>query len=220
MKPGVIPFPGGFHGYRVKLMLVMMLLVAGITGAGLYFAERNLAESVAGSLQREFQGELAALHGIQELRHATFAELCRTLVRKPRIHAALEDNALDLLYPIAKDELRDVMTPGNSTAPKTALEAVFYRFLDLNGTVIPPKSEFEAGPLRSVDERQLSLQRLPREHQIGYLVSQATDGGETLAEIIAMLRYGRPWVPTRQARPRCRRPCFPAWPTLPTYGEL
>jgi hypothetical protein len=31
---------------------------------------------------------------------------------KPRIHAALEDNALDLLYPSAKDELRDLMDGG------------------------------------------------------------------------------------------------------------
>ena len=52
------------------------------------------------------------LHNVHEIRQAALAERCRALVRKPRIHAALEDNALDLLYPSAKDELRDITVDG------------------------------------------------------------------------------------------------------------
>ena len=54
--------------------------------------EPQLARHVVGALVR---------HG-----HAALAELCRSLVRKPRIHAALEDNALDLLYPAAPSSRR------------------------------------------------------------------------------------------------------------------
>ena len=174
-------------GYRLKLMVVMMLMVVAVSGAGLYLAERGVAESVTSGLQREFQTELRALHGIQEIRQATFAEVCRALVRKPRIHAALEDNALDLLYAIAKDEMRDVMSPSPSGGMNSAggLEAVFYRFLDLNGTVISPRNAPDPGPLTPEEEQQLSLKGLPRGHQIGYLLRHSSTGAEEVAEVIA-----------------------------------
>ena len=168
-------------------MVVMMLMVVTVSGAGLYLAERGMAESVTSGLQREFQTELRALHGIQETRQATFAEICRALVRKPRIHAALEDNALDLLYAIAKDEMRDVMTPpsNGATGAGVGLEAVFYRFLDLNGAVISPRNAPDPGPLSPEEERQLSLNGLPHGHQIGYLLRRTETGAEEVAEVIA-----------------------------------
>ena len=138
------PIPGTLGRFRVRLMLAMMLLVSAITALGLYFAQRNLAAGAETALQREFQSELAAAHGIQELRHTELAELCRALVRKPRIHAALEDNALDLLYPIAQDELRDLMNPGDQPSPQAGPRAIFYRFLDERGAVIPPPKGLDA----------------------------------------------------------------------------
>ena len=87
----------------------MMLVVAGLTAAGLFVAQRNATGALQQDLQRDFQSDLAALHNVEESRYAALAERCRALVAKPRIHAALEDNALDLLYPSAKDELRDIM---------------------------------------------------------------------------------------------------------------
>lgn len=180
------PGPAGFGTFRVKLMLAMMLLVSTLTALGLFFAQRNQAASVESGLQREFQSELAALHGIQELRHAVLAELCRVLVRKPRIHAALEDDALDLLYWIAQDELRDVMNPADLQPRKQALQGLFYRFLDQKGTVIPPPIGPDVGPLRSEEEVQLTLPSLPREHQIGYLLQKAGNAVEAVAEVVAM----------------------------------
>ena len=95
--------------FRIKLLLAMMLLVSTVTLLGVYFAQRQLAVTTEQSLRRQFQSEIAALHSAQEIRHAALAELCHDLAQKPRIHAALEDNALDLLYPSAKDELGDMM---------------------------------------------------------------------------------------------------------------
>jgi signal transduction histidine kinase len=164
----------------------MMLLVSAITGVGLYFAERNLESTVKNDLQSEFQSRLEALHGVQELRHAALAELCRALVRKPRIHAALEDNALDLLYPTAKDELRDVMNPGDRQSPQPALNGVFYRFLNQEGVVIPPLVGPDMGELRTEEEAQLVLHALPREPQLGYLVRKTSEAREEITEVIAM----------------------------------
>ena len=94
----------------------MMLVVLALTTGGLYFAQRKVAAAAERDLQDNFQAELSSLHNVQELRRAALAERCRVLASKPRIHAALEDNALDLLYPSAKDELRDLMQGGRASS--------------------------------------------------------------------------------------------------------
>src|SRR6266478_9110725 len=95
--------------FRTKLMAAIMLVVSAITAFGLYLAQRNVTAAAKRDLQQNFQAELSSLDKVQELRNATLAERCRALALRPRIHAALEDNALDLLYPSAEDELRDLM---------------------------------------------------------------------------------------------------------------
>ena len=155
--------------FRAKLFVAMMLVVSGLTAAGLYLAERNAAAVAAQDLQRDFQAELASLHSVEELRYAALAERCRVLVEKPRLHAALEDNALDLLYPSAKDELRDVMEDRASTADEQApaLHARFYRFLDRTGAVLPPPNQNDVGLLRPEEQSQLALKGLPEKSQRG-----------------------------------------------------
>src|SRR6266404_7935347 len=105
--------------FRTKLLAAMMLVVSALTTLGLYLSQRNVATTAERDLQQNFQAELSWLHKVQELRHAALAERCGELVLKPRIHAALEDNALDLLYPSAKDELRDLME-GEEPPPRQA----------------------------------------------------------------------------------------------------
>ena len=166
----------------------MMVVVSAITALGLYVAQRNLAADVARNLQREFQAELASLHNVQEVRHSALAERSGALVRKPRIHAALEDNALDLLYPSAKDELRDVMEERGRgpESPAQALHAEFYRFLDLKGAVISPASATDVGELRPEEESQLTLKTVPRGPQLGYLVRKSGPSSGSVAEVIAV----------------------------------
>jgi len=95
--------------FRRKLSVTIVLVVSAITALALYLAQRNVAATAERDLRANFQAELAGLHKIEQLRHAALTERCHALAEKPRIHAALEDNALDLLYPSAKDELRDLM---------------------------------------------------------------------------------------------------------------
>src|ERR1700737_1204544 len=127
------------RGFRTKLSAAMMLVVSAMTALGLYLAQRNVTANANRALEQDFQTELSSLDKLQELRHAALAERCRALAAKPRIHAALEDNALDLLYPSAKDELRDLMEGQGSPAEQARpLHAKFYRFLDTNGSILPP----------------------------------------------------------------------------------
>ncbi len=161
-----------------------MLLMGLLTALSLYVAQRDTAKSFAENFQREFQSAVAGRQALAEARRAMLAEHCRTLVRKPRIHAALEDNALDLLYPSARDELRDLMAR-DAEGPPHGLPAEFYRFLDAGGAVIPAGNAEYAGKLTEQEETQLALPRAPEGEQIGYL-ERSAGASATIDETIAM----------------------------------
>src|SRR5436305_2888645 len=152
----------GIARFRTRLFTAMMLVVATLTALGFYLAQRKVTADAERNLQAIFQSELSSLHKLEELRHAALADRCNALAAKPRIHAALEDNALDLLYPSAKDELRDLME-GEEPPPDRAahsLHAKFYRFLDGAGTVLVPSDPKAVGELSSGVESQLALKKL------------------------------------------------------------
>ncbi len=183
------PMPPGFARFRARLLVAMMLVVTAVTGAGLWFAQRSAAQDAAREFQREFQDELASLHAVHEERDALLAERGRSLARRPRLVAALEDNALDLLYPSAADELADVMERRPGSAQESAaygLNARFYRFLDGKGAVIPPVEAKNVGELGPADEARLALRAVPDEPQTGYLWRRLRSGAETVDEVIAM----------------------------------
>ena len=175
-------------GFRTRLLVAIMLVVSTVTLLALYFTQRRLAANVEEDLQREFQGELVAFDRAQEVRRVALVERCRALVRKARIRAALEDNALDLLYDAAADELIDILVlPGDlrPDAPAQVLRTEFYRFLDINGAVIPPAKPRAVGLLTHEEEQRLALPKVPSQAQIGYL-RRRTGDKTAVAEIIAM----------------------------------
>src|SRR5437762_3286625 len=174
--------------FRTRLFTAMMIIVATLTALGLYLAQRKVTVDAERNLQDNFQAELSSLHKIEELRHAALAERCNALAAKPRIHAALEDNALDLLYPSAKDELRDLME-GEEPPPDRAahsLHAKFYRFLDGAGAVLAPSDPKDVGELSATVETQLALKKLPEKQQIGYIQENADAAGGIVDEVIAV----------------------------------
>ena len=189
MNRAIAPKNSGLLSFRGKLLAAMMLLVSAITALGLYLAQQQLAVNAERELEREFLGEVASLHRVQEMHRGALAERCLVLAKKPRIRAAFEDGALDLLYANAKDELRDMMNPtdGSSDEPGgTSLQANFYRFLDGRGAVIKPPHERDVGELTPEEESQLTLEAVPDEQQIGYLSRRAGQSDGTVDEIIAM----------------------------------
>ena len=95
--------------FRTRLFTAIMVIVATLTALGFYLAQRRVTADAERNLQQTFQTELSSMHKVEELRYAALADRCNALVAKPRIHAAIEDDAIDLLYPSAKDELRDLM---------------------------------------------------------------------------------------------------------------
>jgi len=171
------------ESFRTRLFTAIMVIVASLAALGFYLAQRRVTADAERNVQQSFQNELASLHQVEELRHAALADRSIALVAKPRIHAAIEDNAIDLLYPSAKDELRDLMEGEEPPPEQTArsLHARFYRFLDDNGAVIKPPNPFDVGDLDPATEAQLSLTKLPDKQQIGYI--RSADG---VHEVIAV----------------------------------
>src|SRR5213593_4376486 len=152
----------GIARFRTRLFTAMMIVVATLTALGFYLAQRKVTADAERNLQQIFQNELSSLHKLEELRHAALADRCNALAAKSRIHAAIEDNAIDLLYPSAKDELRDLME-GEEPPPEQAaqsLHARFYRFLDSKGAVIKPLNPYNVGELDAKTEAQLALDKL------------------------------------------------------------
>src|SRR5215472_18166824 len=188
----------GIGSFRIRLFSAIMVIVATLTALGFYLAQRRVTADAERNLQQTFQTELSSMHKVEELRYVALVDRCIALVGKPRIHAAIEDDAIDLLYPSAKDELRDLME-GKEPPPEQAarsLHARFYRFLDDSGAVIKPPNPSDVGELDPATEAQLSLTKLPDTRQIGYIQSVggihevvtvpifSTDTGDLVAALV------------------------------------
>lgn len=173
--------------FRARLSITITLVVGVLTALGFYLAQRHVAAEATRDLNQDFQSQLQSLHELQGLRNRAVTDRCAVLVAKPRIHAALEDNAMDLLYPSAKDELRDLMQPEPPGTDEGAsvLHARFCRFLDDSGTVLRPSNPSEVGQLTPEAELALNLPAVPQSQQTGYL-AQVTDGAERIDEIVAV----------------------------------
>ena len=187
MSPADDSRTSGVRRFRTKLLVAMMLVVSALTSLGIYLAQRRAAEDARADLQRDFELELASLHRLQDLRNAAVADRSKALAQNARIHAALEDNALDLLYPSAREELRDLMEeadPARSDAAD-ALHARFYRFLDSHGAVLVPPTG-GAGELSPNEEARLAQSRVPQTMQTGYLARRDERGRPTVDEMIAV----------------------------------
>jgi len=178
----------GVARFRTRLFTTMMIVVATLTALGFYLAQRKVTADAERNLQQIFQNELSSLHKLEELRHGALADRCNALAAKSRIHAAIEDNAIDLLYPSAKDELRDLMESEEPPPAQAAqwLHAKFYRFLDSAGAVIKPLNPYDVGELNGDTEAQLALSELPDKQQIGYVLENTQAGDRAIDEVIAV----------------------------------
>src|SRR5215813_2329132 len=216
--------------FRTRLFTAIMVIVATLTALSFYLAQRRVTADAEQNLQQAFQTELTSMHQVEELRHAAVADRCIALVAKPRIHAAIEDDAIDLLYPSAKEELRDLME-GEEPPPEQAarsLHASFYRFLDDAGTVIKPPNPSDVGELDPTTEAQLSLKKLPLTRQIGYIQSAgtiheviavpifSTDTGDLVSALVIGFK---PFELENKSTGRCRWPSTGACPLRSKFAQ-
>ncbi len=184
------PVEGGRIGkFRLRLFLATTAVISGLTILGVTTAQRYLPTAAENEMRASLNNQIQAADLSRQTRLEVLFDICNNLARQPRIHAALEDDALDLLYPSAHNELRQLTrewSPASVSNRSSALNARFYRFLNAEGELIPPKPEQLAGSVPKFIDTQLSLQTLPREQQIGYFLSENAKGEEEVIEVIAV----------------------------------
>lgn len=155
--------------FRKKLRISIVGVVVGLTLALFYIAEVALRSEFYFDVERDFEGELDAIRKTESVRTAVLLDRARTILRKPRILAAIEDDAVDLLYANAHEELKGMLEE-DANFSGVSLRAYFYRFLDSNGQVIKPSSSELAGLLPEHAEGFLSPsgKDVPDLAQIGF----------------------------------------------------
>lgn len=193
MKALAIPANSGARGFRLRLFVTMTVVVGLVTVIAVYFAQRGMDADLRWNLDRRFQSEFDALLAVQEANHAAVVDRCRMLVRSSRIHGAIEDDAMDLLYSSTDDELRSVLPSRYATGSAGAaldsggggmFQARTYRFLDAKGAVIPPPPGQEIGGSGAWID-QLAMKKLPEREEVGYIVEETTAGERMIHEVVA-----------------------------------
>ena len=145
--------------FRAKLLLAMMLIVVAITGATVYIAENNLHSNQAHLLDAQFQTQLRSFLTVQDLRSGAVAEKCRDVSRSVRLRAALEEKDVNDLYRNALAELQDIFSSNEPDANNgdQKVRASFFRFVDVNGAVLPAGDQ----PAGDADPRLLEQALAP-----------------------------------------------------------
>lgn len=176
---GPLP-PRDVSRFRLRVLAAITLVIAGLTAIGATLAQRHLVAASRQELEASIQRQIEAAESTRSHRRAIIAEICDALARNPRIRAALEDDALDLLYPSARDELSQLLGSPRAPGEDRPLQALFYRFLDKDGSVISPLPSRAAGPLDPAVESALSLPGAAASQEIGYVALPNVGG---IAEI-------------------------------------
>ena len=179
--------------FRRRLFVTMTIVVLLVTVIAVALVQRGMEADLRWNLDRRFESEFDALLAVQDANTAAVVDRCRVLVRSPRIHAAIEDNGLDLLYSIADDELHSLIpshriAAGGGTVPSLdtnpMIQVLCHRFLDENGAVIePPPSHVDANG--SAGLHNLAMRTLSDQEEIGYITEDSGNDAGKVHAIVA-----------------------------------
>ncbi len=135
---------GPSFSFRIKLVAAMMMVVVGVTGATLYVAQNRMRAAHERMSELQFRGQVELFNKMRESRLSRIREKCRELVRSVRVAAALEEEDLELLYKLSRDELADVMRGRLANGPQGRARLI--RFIDTEGAELPPPRRQARGP--------------------------------------------------------------------------
>ena len=176
--------------FRIRILARIMIVVGSLTLLGVFVAQRHLSDIANRELEESIEAQIRVSEVTRKVRQAVLSEICDNLARQPRIIASFEDDALDLLYHSARNELRQIYKPQErivgSGNDSSRLRSKFYRFLNLSGTIIDPMSSDSAGIISEETIAQLRFDGIPRSAEFGYLRTKTEEEDEELMEFIAV----------------------------------
>jgi class 3 adenylate cyclase len=185
--------------FRIKLLLAMMLVVAGVTGATLFATQQRVQAVYRRLFEAQFRTQLDASTTLQEVRLTNVKLRCLDLARLVRMGALVRRLNMDLeksekadadetrekLYQTGLDQLNLA-----GVLKRESIGTNFFRLLDVKGKVVPPP--IDAGLTNLYAEKRLrelfalvsrGLTR-PDEQQVGYLAPIDAEGRKFLAEVV------------------------------------
>ena len=141
------------------------------------------------SLDVQFQAQMRLFTALQETRLGAITEKCRALSHSVRLRAALEERDVEDLYRNALTELQGVFggVAQDKNDPDTS-RASFCRFLDSDGTILPP-NQFSAGVIdrESLDQILAPMNKALRnveEQTVGYIALARGNELSALREVV------------------------------------
>jgi class 3 adenylate cyclase len=192
----------GFRfNFRSKLLLAMMAVVVGVTGATLYVTQNKVQATYSALFEQQSKAEVQFFNTLQQARLNPIKDRCRVFGRSVRLRSniravndAVDSNdrqylpeALENLYKTAEDELRDILRASGESKTKAA----FFRFLDARGHPLAAAKGVDAGLTRGPghDELNVALTRLGEavadeaEQRVG-LIPATMAGHRELLEVV------------------------------------
>ncbi len=131
--------------FRIKLLVAMMLVVVGVSGATLYISQKIFQENYRDLYAKLFRNQISSFSNNQKTLIENIKQTCAVLVGSPRLQLAVPEaleGEAEGLYKIAKGELQTRKLIESDGGNTNSLQATFYLFLGTNGQVILPPSSF------------------------------------------------------------------------------
>jgi class 3 adenylate cyclase len=200
--------------FRIKLLLVMMLLVAGVIGATLYLTQQKVQATYLKLSQDQFEAELNYFTMQQDARLKTFKDGCEELAKSAALRNALVAEDARRIYEVYTNSIRQTTLAnnfprlanlqntrtnrsgarGNQPAGNGPLAALrlnqTFLVLDAKGDILRPPGSASAGqtPARRHLEHQLATIQHEldnlEEQPVGYLAWERTNGIPQLLAVI------------------------------------
>jgi class 3 adenylate cyclase len=172
--------------FRTKLVLAMMLVVAGVSLATLSVTQRRVQENYDRMFRRQFDWQINYFTSLQDARLSAVKEQCLKLSSSVRLVAALDTRPIDasVLYDTTGDEEKRVILASMFQERRLAgiagsrrVQANLFRFLDADGKAIQPPEKDRArfgmvGPKWRLEEKLSHIRGAlagAELQQVGYL---------------------------------------------------
>lgn len=139
--------------FRFKLMAVMLLLIAVITGGMLYLTQRAIARNYQQFLDAQFSQQVGLFVEQQRIRLQTTADAIAATTENVRLIAALQAGDAERFYSDMAFQLDAVLSQYRSTSGDADL-GYFFRFIDTDGFALPT-DEYSAGTVAGLTEPEL-----------------------------------------------------------------